>query len=233
MEDLSEYELKRLRNIERNNAMMASLGLENKQDQARRARKAQSDEAKAATNRRKLAAVSRVPAKPSRSSRRLQKRPRVDYREEKLFAVSSSPNMTISEKRKEHTEEESESESESEEEEGLSPIDYERLPLEPNDLDDMEFQAYILLKGWRLERHRELEIEPYKVAQNRTLVELVRRRRNDAAFSALIEVWGIGPSKVLTFGPEMLQVLDSAKARELLELSRTSATEKEDDGSFV
>ena len=45
MEDLSEYELKRLRNIERNNAMMASLGLENKQDQARRARKAQSDEA--------------------------------------------------------------------------------------------------------------------------------------------------------------------------------------------
>ena len=112
MEDLSEYELKRLRNIERNNAMMASLGLENKQDQARRARKAQSDEAKAAAKRKKVAAVFRVPAKPSRSSRRLQKRPRVDYREEKLFATAPSLNMTISEKRKKQTEEESEEEEE-------------------------------------------------------------------------------------------------------------------------
>lgn len=35
------------------------------------------------------------------------------------------------------------------------------------------------MRKWRLLRSRELDIEPYKVFQNRTLCELIRHRRND------------------------------------------------------
>lgn len=46
-------------------------------------------------------------------------------------------------------------------------------------MDDFEFQAFLELRKWRLQRHRELGVEPYKIFQNRTFCEMVRRRRND------------------------------------------------------
>jgi hypothetical protein len=69
----------------------------------------------------------------------------------------------------------------------------------------------------RLRRKRELDTEAYKICQNRTICELVRRRRNDPAFGAddpaspafsgqLLEVWGIGAAKVATYCPEMIAV---------------------------
>jgi hypothetical protein len=47
------------------------------------------------------------------------------------------------------------------------------------ELDDFEFQAFCSLRKWRLERCRELGVEPYKIFQNRTFCEMVRRRRNN------------------------------------------------------
>jgi hypothetical protein len=72
----------------------------------------------------------------------------------------------------------------------------------PEQLDDFEFEVYTMLRAWRLSVCRPLQLEPYKVFQNRTLVEAVRRRRNDAAWGSsqqqLLECWGIGPVKVPT-----------------------------------
>jgi predicted flap endonuclease-1-like 5' DNA nuclease len=50
-------------------------------------------------------------------------------------------------------------------------------------LDDFEFQCFIKLREWRLQTYTELQIEPYKVFQNRTLCELLRRRRDDPSWA--------------------------------------------------
>ena len=125
--------------------------------------------------------------------------------------------------------------------EGGPRVDYSLLPVDPAELDDNEFEVFAALRKWRLKRKRELDIEPYKICQNRTLCELVRRRRNDAnwavrgktgnddtssSFSSvagdLMECWGIGASKAAPsgFGHEMLAVLDRPALQEKLEQSR-------------
>jgi hypothetical protein len=124
-------------------------------------------------------------------------------------------------------------------------VNYVLTPQEAEQLDDHEFQVYAALRAWRLRRKNELEVEPYKICQNRTLCELIRRRRNDGAFASrrggegdaelgtveqdLLSVWGIGPSKAAQggFGWEMLEVLDSDENSMLLELSRKRFNEEE------
>jgi hypothetical protein len=117
-------------------------------------------------------------------------------------------------------------------------VNYVLMPQETEELDDHEFQVYAALRSWRLLRKNELEVEPYKICQNRTLCELIRRRRNDIGFASrqgsegnadartveqdLLSVWGIGPTKATQggFGWEMLEVLDADENSRLLELSR-------------
>ena len=133
-------------------------------------------------------------------------------------------------------------------------VNYDVMPKETELLDDKEFQVYVTLRAWRLRRKNELEVEPYKICQNRTLCELIRRRRNDTTFASrqkgegdtknkkdgnddedqaveqdLLSVWGIGPSKAAHggFGWEMLDVLDSKENAELLELSRKNSLGKD------
>jgi hypothetical protein len=57
------------------------------------------------------------------------------------------------------------------------------LQQESEELDDNEFQGFVLLRRWRLLRARELGIETYKIFQNRSLCEMIRRRRNDATWA--------------------------------------------------
>lgn len=119
-------------------------------------------------------------------------------------------------------------------------VDYlNSTPKEPEQLDDHEFQVYASLRAWRLRRKNELEIEPYKICQNRTLCELIRKKRKDCTFltdqgdqintveNQLLSVWGIGPSKAAEggFGWEMLEVLNAEDNAELLELSRKNVTQ--------
>jgi hypothetical protein len=54
---------------------------------------------------------------------------------------------------------------------------------ESHELDDHEFQAFVALRKWRLLRARELQIETYKIFQNRTLCEMIRRRRNETSWA--------------------------------------------------
>jgi len=119
-------------------------------------------------------------------------------------------------------------------------VDYlNSTPKEPEQLDDHEFQVYASLRAWRLRRKNELEIEPYKICQNRTLCEMIRKKRNDSTFltdqgdqnntveDQLLSVWGIGPSKAAEggFGWEMLEVMNAEDNAELLELSRKNVTQ--------
>ena len=112
-------------------------------------------------------------------------------------------------------------------------LDYDVWPHESAELDTKEFLIYVKLRAWRLEKKNELECEPYKICQNRTLCELIRRRRNDPKWASpnsptleveLVECWGVGPAKAADtpkgFGRMLVQVMEDAEIQNLLEKSR-------------
>ena len=103
-----------------------------------------------------------------------------------------------------------------------------RLPREPKDLDDGEFVCYTSLKKYRLTRARELELEPYKICQNRCLVELVRMRPK--TIKEMLSVWGIGPRNSQKYGEGLLKVLwDEENAKGLREGKRPVLDDDDDD----
>ena len=124
--------------------------------------------------------------------------------------------------------------SEGEELEELGGVHYDRMPVEPDELDDHEFEVYAAVRKWRLMRKRELDIEPYKICQNRTICELIRLRRNDKMYAVksatdrpkeLLKCWGIGPSKMDTYGIEMIEILDEWEST----IERSRALTKKDE----
>jgi hypothetical protein len=188
MDDLSDYERVRLENIRRNANFLASLGLED-------TRATQKDkESESLVVKRTTSSAKKKPRKnglvqrqqtPSRRSIRLMKF------EEKLAHQELSQEFCEGD---DHNS-------------GMDCINYDNMPLESHQLDDHEFQIFALLRRWRLLKSRELDIEPYKICQNRTLCEFIRRKRNDERFASsqlseegleesLLECWGIGPTKV-------------------------------------
>lgn len=205
MNDLSPYELARLERIKRNEARLRELGLFK---QPKTTPKPKPVTTKIVRKRKQPSSA------PTRSSRRLQK---LKEGKEKMENDGDSTNNDDAEDTTLVDED---------------TVDYERMPDEPERLDDEEFQVYVSLRAWRLRRKNELEIEPYKICQNRTLCELIRRRRNDAKFAKgievneietdLLSVWGIGPSKATPdgFGWEMLDVLNTSENENYLILSR-------------
>ena len=211
--DFSPYELVRLERIKRNENRLRQLGLFKPT-----ANKPTPKPRSAATGRKRK----QIPSAPTRSSRRLRK-------------LRDDKDNSAAEEEEGHTNNDDDTTPADKE----SVLSYERMPNEPEQLDDEEFQVYVSLKAWRLKRKNELEIEPYKICQNKTLCNIIRRRRNDANFAmgedtALIEkdllsVWGIGPSKATEggFGWEMLEVLNTSQNEVHLILSRKN-DKKED-----
>lgn len=248
-DDLSEFERRRLENIKRNEAFLSSLGLnpvkkalrvdaENKEKKEANFKRNRDARQKGRTSK------SLVREQPTRCSKRLRSQPADDVQDDSATAEDGQ-----------------------EEEDG--PIDYSQYPQvtptvadarvhygsvsfdthqSSDQLDDFEFQCYAKLRKWRLMTHRELEIEPFKVFQNRTLCELVRRRRNDPnwaresarstedstedeasqkAVSELLMCWGVGPSKVRHpdgFALQAVEVLNDAEVTELLKSSVVAAS---------
>lgn len=202
--DLSPYELARLERIKRNENRLKELGLVKPTTKPKP--KPKPKPAAAVVRKRK-----QPPSAPTRSSRRIRELKEEDNEtvEENEVVDGEDTNLIDDDT-----------------------VDYERMPDDPERLDDDEFQVYISLRAWRLGRKNELEIEPYKICLNRTLCELIRRRRNDVKFaqgkevndieSDLLEVWGIGPSKATEggFGWEMLSVLNTNENENHLILSR-------------
>ena len=241
--DLSPYELLRLEKIRRNQAKLEALGLGGGSigTLAGVAPKKKKINSKQQQRKRSRTNARRQQQPPTRSSKRL--RDMKERQQSSPNSVSSNTNDVVK------GEEEPTHEADDDDNGGPQVIDYDCLPQEPDQLDDDEFQVYTSLRAWRLRRKNELEVEPYKICQNRTLCELIRRVRNDPCWGALevetrskdgggksttstrseedvaadlIECWGLGPSKVAAdgFGPEMMVVIAEESNAKLLEASR-------------
>ena len=213
--DLSPYEIARLKRILENKRVIAQLGIkESKPDMGIRSQ---------VSGKRKRKSKARASAKrsskavPRRRSKRLM-RQQTDFTGDKQAADVGG---AVKE--------------EEEEEEDAIDLTYDDLPVEPTQLDEHEFLVYVALRKWRLDRKRELDIEPYKICQNRTLCELIRRRRNDVDYASkpdtaveedLLECWGIGPSKAAEggYGREMLVILEQEELKEHMSRSREKGT---------
>jgi len=212
MNDLSEYERKRLENIRRNEKILKELGLSSDKIPIKK-KKVQKKKVK--KKKKKNVAKKRKTTSSSggvRKSRRLQGM-EVEHKARQNILDPNSE--TLAEK------------NDGSDDDGT--IKYYEMPREPESLDDEEFLIYVKLRKWRLIRHRELCLEPYKIFQNRTLCEMVRRKRNDKNWASasgkeekvaedLLMVWGIGPAKVYGnvdssrgFAIEALEVLNNDK----------------------
>ncbi len=196
--DLSEYEQLRLANIRRNNEFLSSLGLSDNKPQS-----VSSESSKAVVTKSKKR-QKEVVVEGTRKSSRLNN-----------INIDDNSNATFTAvKVNDHNDEIENSDFK---------IDYGDIPMESNELDDCEFEIFTILKKWRLLKCRLLDIEPYKIFQNRTLVEVIRRRRNNCDWAKvsdddinkrkvdLLETWGIGNSKVQDdgFGIELIEFIDS------------------------
>ena len=253
--DLSAYELLRLEKIRRNEARLEALGLgsssffgssisggaKNSDEVSSTKKKRRPSANNHKTDRRRQ--QQRPKTLPTRSSKRLkgQKAPEVD---ENAMNFCDDDNDDDGDANDAVDEEE-------ENKDVPYVICYTHLPKDPDQLDDDEFQVYANLRSWRLHRKNELEVEPYKICQNRTLCELIRRVRNDCLWGAssssannnnnnnndttnerneedvaneLVDCWGLGPSKVAAggFGWEMMAVIGQDENMKLLEKSRES-----------
>ncbi len=70
--------------------------------------------------------------------------------------------------------------------------------------------VFAALRGWRLEKARELRQPPYVIAHDATLAAIAEAR--PASIEALWRVKGIGPAKAERFGAEILAVVAAALA---------------------
>jgi hypothetical protein len=161
--DLSEYERIRLQNIKRNEEFLLQLGFSGP---ASKAREEKEDSLK------------KEAAKIKEEKRRERKRKEVN--EAPLLSTRKSPRLQQLAGIVSNQEIETDTTSLDEEEESNF---YDRMPLESNELDDFEFKIYVQLRKWRLLLSRKLETEPYKVFQNRTIAEFIRRKRNDSKWA--------------------------------------------------
>ncbi len=187
MEDLSEYERIRLENIRRNNAFLEQLGF--------------------SSTKPKYPEVDDPPPLTAiKNAKREVKRKRsFEVDSTLLSSCRRSPRLrNLGDKVVENIHECLSDDDVPSDEQQM--IDYDMMPAESTDLDDHEFEVFVELKAWRLLKSRALELEPYKIAQNRTIAELIRRKRNnplwgsnqlsdDVISTDLVECWGIGPAK--------------------------------------
>eukprot|EP00978_Attheya_sp_CCMP212_P000189 scaffold345_cov44-Attheya_sp.AAC.1 len=211
--DLSPYEQLRLQKIRRNAARLAELGLD-------------------------CSMLSPLPIQiQQQTKKRRPKEKRPPTRFSKRLRQQQQPAEkepgVVTQKRKE--EEACVVQQEPTEQEIMT-MDYTRYPHDPEELDDHEFEAFVSLRKWRLAKKNELEVEAYKICQNRTICEVIRRVRNDPSWGVvtldrkrdvtqdLLECWGLGPSKVKPggYGCEMRTILEQEENQQHLAASRTN-----------
>lgn len=197
--DLSEYEKIRYENIRRNNEFLRQLGLsvtshENKNNGINNTQKNKD------SNNDEL-----IIERKKKRERNLQQLNDVNPKRRSTRIVLKEQNLSFDSIDNINQDENEEEDEDENNKKGFS-IDYDNYePQVIEELDDFEFLVFVLLRKWRLMKCRELEIEPYKIFQNRTIIEVIRRRRNNnnwckednTIYNDLLECWGIGPSKVI------------------------------------
>ena len=203
-DDLSDYERLRLENIRRNQEFLSSLGL-------------------AATKPAHLEQISNEIILEAKKKRQRQTNestkdnfpdPIVKRRSSRIASLPIKEDVVLATTKEEDKIGDDIS--------AIGIINYEFMPQTPESLDDFEFDCFVILKKWRLNLCRSLGIdEPYKVMQNRTLCEFIRRRRNNTEYATsthsqfdLLSCWGIGPAKAEFpdgFGFQLLSYIDKGE----------------------
>ena len=151
--DLSPYEIARLKQIEQNKRKLLELGLTTLAPKKRPA-KEKTEGGKTAESERKRkkqvfqkeerAKRQKMLASPSMGSRRSSR----------LAYVAAAQGGGLK-----HDDDEGREDGHSTEEEEVSvddTIHYDRMPMDPDELDDYEFEVYAAVRKWRLVRKREL-----------------------------------------------------------------------------
>ena len=167
--DLSPYEIARLKNIQENKKKLEELGLLSSNSNPLKPRK------------KKIV----VKNNAQKKKRKYTKSPSTERKKFKVGTRRSSrlAGIKISDSKdniidKSNNDTDLFKNDDEDEEEELG-VNYEINPQMPQELDDYEFEIYTAIRKWRLDRKNELQIEPYKICQNRTICELIRRRRRD------------------------------------------------------
>jgi ATP-dependent DNA helicase RecQ len=83
-----------------------------------------------------------------------------------------------------------------------------REPREEIQLDSEEQRLFERLRACRAEIAKSSKLPPYVIAHDRTLADMARKRPRDRA--ALLEVHGMGPSRVEQYGDRLLGALSDA-----------------------
>lgn len=216
---LSDYERIRLENIQRNNAFLASLGLDSVQPPKK-------TEHSSGTKQKKQEEKASRQKKRSRELEQEQK-----SQSSKTLRSSARLQAAVAKTEDSKATSGNDEEIEIEEEKDNNAIDYATMPIGPEDLDDEEFQLFIELRKWRLSKARALDIEPYKIFQNRVLAEAIRRRRQDANWGnvsdrdQLTDCWGIAEGKMNSgVAVELAEQMETPEALKWLTNSRLLST---------
>lgn len=205
--DLSAYEKFRLANIRRNAEFLLSMGVQplapKQITSIARSKSLPAAKGEGSSGSLKRSRTQRLSLAEEHSTRRSKRRLSLSPDGFKIEDEDDSDNQDASELK------------------AVASQTYQDMPMESFDLDDSEFQVFISLRAWRLRRCRELDVEPYKIFQNRSIAEIIRRRRNDASWANdkedgermakdLLRCWGIGPAKATSgsFGWEIMDVIN-------------------------
>ncbi len=81
---------------------------------------------------------------------------------------------------------------------------YSKIPVESEQLDEFEFQVFVMLREWRAQKAKDDKEWIHHIATDCTFLELVRRKSNDAE-------WAAGDSKKIR--ADLAQVTESVKRR--------------------
>jgi hypothetical protein len=194
---LSEYEQQRLRNIARNQAALVSLGLAKSALELSAEREFEDEAKKAKYERRKRdlkAKQERGNAGSRRSGRLAGQNAEQIYVERELsggkievVGIESMADASVLDADIERER------------------DADELPEKPEHLSELELKIYEMLRKHRLSISRELGLEPYKIANNRTLCEMVRVLPGQT--SDLLGIWGLGAAKVKNYGQGLIDAL--------------------------
>ena len=184
---LSEYELQRLANIERNGQMLAALGLDDKLIPAKRAptvKRVKRPPAPAREGSRKSSRIAELPA------------PNVFVDDEGVggrVTLGGSDAASAA------------AEAKSEKVHLVALDDEDAAPESEEMLFDNERAVYAKLREEKNNIARELDTAAYHVAQNRALMAMVRGMPESA--EELLDCWGWGAAKVSAHGERLLAIL--------------------------
>ncbi len=74
--------------------------------------------------------------------------------------------------------------------------------------DPAGVRIFEALRGWRRRQAEELNVPPYVIFGDRTLMDIARRKPQDAA--ALLDCYGIGSAKAEKFGSRILRIVEES-----------------------